>query len=441
MPNSRTLLKLVFLLALWSCSSDAQSPTQHWVGRQLAESSSQALVLNLTTSPDIKGTVDLPEFGASGVPASNLAVRSGNIHFELVGDNSTAVFDGAIRGDFIQGSWKEGAHTGRFELRLQPVVPSLIERSVVFANGGVRLSGSLLLPAGKGPFPALVLIQGAGPEPRSASRFMAEVFVQNGIAALIYDKRGVGGSSGDWQTSSFEDLAGDAVAGVNYLLTQPEIRRPHVGLMGSSQGGWIAPMAALLSTNVSFVIVKSAAGVTPEREELERTELLMHQRGFSAAETQDALGLYKQMIDYAFTGNGWEQLSAAQEKASHEKWGGYGIFPKDSWWFKFIKLNFRHDPIPVLQRLHCSVLVIFGGRDPNLPVDVSVLNVNKALASAPSGSLVVVFPKAGHDLRDVYTPGEPWSFGKFSSGYLDLVTSWVKAESPSSILPAPAVTH
>ncbi len=441
MPNSRMLLKLVVLVALWSRPTDAQSPTQHWVGLQLAEGGSQILILNLTTSPEMKGTVDLPEFGASGIPASNLAVRSGNIHFELVGDNSTAAFDGTIRGDLIQGSWREGAHSGRFELHLQPMGPSLIEKSVTFANGDVRLSGSLIVPAGKGPFPAVVLIQGAGPEPRSASRFMAEVFVQNGIAALTYDKRGVGESSGDWQTSSFEALAGDAVAGVNYLLTQPEISKSHVGLMGSSQGGWIAPMAAQLSPNISFVIVKSAAGVTPERQELERTERLMHERGFSAAETQDALELYQQMIDYAFTGNGWEQLSAAQEKASHENWGGYGIFPRDSWWFKFIKLNFRHDPIPVLQKLHCPVLVIFGGKDPDLPVDLSVLNVNKALASAPSGSLVVVFPKAGHDLRDVPAPGEAWSFGKFALGYLDLVTSWVKAESASSISSAPAVTH
>lgn len=435
------LLTLVLLASFWCRPGTAQSPAQHWAGRQMAESSSQALILNLTTYPEMKGTVDLPEFGASGIPASKLAVRSGNIHFELVGDSSTVVFDGTIRGNLIEGSWKEDAHAGRFELHLQPSGPSFIEKSVTFANGEVHLSGSLLLPGGKGPFPAVVLIHGAGPEPRSASRFMAEVFVQHGVAALIYDKRGVGESTGDWHTSSFEDLAADAVAGVNYLLTQPDISRSRIGLMGSSQGGWIAPMAALLSPKVSFVIVKSAAGVTPEQQELERTELLMRQRGFSAAETQEALGLYNQMIDYAFTGNGWEQLSAALEKASHEKWGGYGIFPKDSWWFKFIKLNFRHDPIPVLQELHCPALVIFGGKDPTLPVDVSIQNANKALADAPSGSLVVVFPKAGHDLRDVPFQGEPWSFGKFASGYLDLITSWVKAEGASSILPAPGVTH
>ena len=436
--NFRELLRLVLLIAVWSRPSDAQSPTQHWVGRQLAESGSQELILNLTTSPSLKGTVDLPEFGASGIPTSNLAMHSGNIHFELVGDNSTAVFDGTASGDLILGSWKEGEHKGRFELHLRPSGPSLIEKSVIFDNGDVRLSGYFLIPGGKGPFPAVVLIHGAGPESRSASRFMAEMFVQNGIAALIYDKRGVEQSSGDWQTSSFEDLAGDAVAGATYLLTQPEIDKSRIGMMGSSQGGWIAPMAAVRLPSIGFVIVKSAAGVTPEREELERTELLMHEQGFTPAETQDALALYKQMIDYAFTGNGWEQLSVAQEKASHEKWGGFGIYPRDSWWFKFIKLNFRHDPIPVMQKLHCRVLVIFGGKDPNLPVDVSVQNVNKALASGPSGSLVVVFPKAGHDLRDVAGLGEPWSFGKFASGYLDLVTSWVKAESASTAVPAPA---
>ena len=115
---------------------------------------------------------------------------------------------------------------------------------------------------------------------------------------------------------------------------------------------------------------------------------------------------------------------------------GTGFFAPDSASFRLM-----HDPIPVLQELHCPVLVIFGGKDPNLPVDVSVLNVNKALATAPSGSLVVVFPKAGHDLRDVPTPGEPWSFAKFASGYLDLVTSWVKDKSVSSVLPAPAASH
>ena len=196
-------------------------------------------------------------------------------------------------------------------------------------------------------------------------------------------------------------------------------------------------MAALLSPNISFVIVKSAAGVTPEQEELARTERSMRDRNLSPADTQEALALYKQMIDYSFTGSGWEPLSAAQEKASQAEWGGFGIFPRDSWWFKFIKLNFRHDPIPVLQQVRCPVLVIFGGKDPNLPVDASVLNVNQALAAHPSASLVAVFPSAGHDLRVLPTPRDRWSFPRFAPGYLDLLASWVKAQTSLSVSSAP----
>ncbi len=431
-------LTLLILLALGSRPALAQSWTQHWLGSQEADGSSQALILNLTPSPTPKGTVDLPDFGASGIPASNLTLASGNIHFELIGDNSTTVFEGSLLADVIQGSWKDGAHSGAFHLHLRPATAaSPIEKAVAFANRHVLLSGSFLIPGGKGPYPAIVLLHGAGAEARNASCFMAEFFVQRGVAALIYDKRGVGESAGDWKTSSFEDLAGDAVAAVNYLLSQPEINRSQIGLMGSSQGGWIAPMAALLSPNISFVIVKSAAGVTPEQEELARTERSMRDRNLSPADTQEALALYKQMIDYSFTGSGWEPLSAAQEKASQAEWGGFGIFPRDSWWFKFIKLNFRHDPIPVLQQVRCPVLVIFGGKDPNLPVDASVLNVNQALAAHPSASLVAVFPSAGHDLRVLPTPRDRWSFPRFAPGYLDLLASWVKAQTSLSVSSAP----
>jgi pimeloyl-ACP methyl ester carboxylesterase len=427
MPRSRMLVISLVLVALWYGPYQAYSATQHWVGSQSVESSAQAFILNLSMSMSGKSTVDLPDFGALDIPASKLLLSSGRIHFELIGDSSTAVFDGAVVRDVMEGSWKEGSREGRFELHLRRAAgPRLLEKPVAFSNGNVRLYGTLLTPTAKGPHPAVVFIQGAGDESRNASRFAAEFLIKHGIASLIYDKRGVGQSTGDWKTSSFEDLAKDAAAGVDYLLTQPQIAKSHIGLMGSSQGGWIAPMAALLRPDISFVIVKSAAGVTPEDEELGRTELLMHERGFSELETKEALGLYKQMINYAFTGEGWDELSLAQEKASHEKWGGYGIFPKDSWWFKFIKANFRHDPVPVLRKLNCPAMVIFGGKDPNLPVDVSVRNVDNALSASP-GSLVAVFPKAGHDLRLVPMPNEPWTFSKFAPGYLDLLASWVQA--------------
>src|ERR1035441_2037796 len=82
-------LTLLILLTIRSHQTQAQSATQHWIGSQTGDGDSQALVLNLTMSPIMKGTVDLPDFGALGIPASNLTLRSANIHFELIGDNST----------------------------------------------------------------------------------------------------------------------------------------------------------------------------------------------------------------------------------------------------------------------------------------------------------------------------------------------------------------
>src|SRR5207244_2077563 len=177
-----------------------------------------------------------------------------NIHFELIGDTSTAIFDGVIRADTIEGSWREGTHNGRFELHAQAQsAKNHDEQEVVFSNNNVRLSGSILIPHVGGQHPAIVFIHGSGPESRDASRFLAEVFVSRGIAALIYDKRGVGSSTGDWRDSSFDDLAKDALAAVEYLKNRPDINSSRIGLMSSSQGGWVAPITASLSADVRFV--------------------------------------------------------------------------------------------------------------------------------------------------------------------------------------------
>jgi len=103
-------------------------------------------------------------------------------------------------------------------------------------------SGTLLIPQQTKPSPAIIFVQGAGPDARSASQFLAQDFATHGVAALIYDKRGAGASTGDWKHASFEDLAGDVQAAIGFLKRRPDINPHQIGLMGSSQGGWIAPI-------------------------------------------------------------------------------------------------------------------------------------------------------------------------------------------------------
>jgi len=406
--------------------------SEDWDGRRTTDGKSQSIVLHIERSESAEGaTVDLPEFGASDIPASKFKMADGRFHFELVGDASTAVFDGTIGGDTIQGSWKEGDRAGSFELkRLRQAHQALREEDVSFKNGDVKLAGSLLLPRGHVPAPAIIFVQGAGPETRFASRFLAEFFVKRGVAALIYDKRGTGASTGDWKHSSFDDLAGDVMASASFLTSRPEIDPARIGLMGSSQGGWIAPMAAIRTPNLAFVIVKSAAAVTPEEQELARVETQMRADGDSPADIEEALTLYGHAIAYARSGEGWDSLANEIGADSQKKWAFFDIgTPKDYWFFDQIRLNFGHDPIPVLQEVKSPLLVIFGGEDDDgPPLQNSLGRLLEAMRGGGKSAKLEVFPAAGHDLRVIPAKGQAWDFPRFALGYLDSLASWVKLQ-------------
>jgi alpha/beta superfamily hydrolase len=309
----------LFLLpgAVWSQSA----APEYWEGSRSNAGKSQALVMRVEHSgSSSKASVDLPEFGALSIPAAAFSMGESKVHFELIGDASNAVFEGKLAAGAIRGTWNEGAQGGEFQLRRgQDTRAGVREEAVSFPSGEVRLAGTLLLPAEHNPAAAIVFVQGAGPETRNASRFLAEFFVKLGVAALIYDKRGAGASTGDWKHSSFDDLAGDAVEAVNYLKSRREVDPLRIGLMGTSQGGWIAPMAAVRSADVHFVIAKSAAGVDPEEQELARLEMQMRSDGNRPEDIKEAVELYRQMIAYARTGHGWEELvGGAEDRVAKE---------------------------------------------------------------------------------------------------------------------------
>ena len=129
---------------------------------------------------------------------------------------------------------------------------------VAFSSGKVILKGTLLKPIGDGPFPALVFLPGSG---ESSHRTNYKPFVEEvletplagqGIAIMYFDKRGVGGSGGNWRKSDFYQRAEDAIAAIRYLKTLQEIDSNRIGVIGHSQGGWIAMMCAGLYRQAAF---------------------------------------------------------------------------------------------------------------------------------------------------------------------------------------------
>lgn len=149
----------------------------------------------------------------------------------------------------------------------KPPFPYFVEE-VSYGNCEISLSGTLTLPITTGPFPAVILIHGSSRLDRDETMLghkpflvLSDHFTRHGIAVLRFDKRGVGKSTGIYDTATTEDFCDDVAKGVEYLKSRPEIIREQIGLVGHSEGGLIAPMLAAKSDDVGFIVLMAGPGV------------------------------------------------------------------------------------------------------------------------------------------------------------------------------------
>jgi fermentation-respiration switch protein FrsA (DUF1100 family) len=133
------------------------------------------------------------------------------------------------------------------------------QRELHFESGDATLVGTLHVPGGDGPYPALVMLQGSGDSDRDSNGYfppIREHFLRRGLAVFSFDKPGCGASSGDWRRRALRDRA------------QLEIDARAVGLWGQSQGGWTVPLAAMLAPEIPFIIPQSCPSLTPDEQAL-----------------------------------------------------------------------------------------------------------------------------------------------------------------------------
>jgi fermentation-respiration switch protein FrsA (DUF1100 family) len=173
---------------------------------------------------------------------------------------------------------------------LFPILAALAEQpyaveDVSFQNGKTSLAGRLYLPKSGGSLPAVIFTHGSGPSGKDNPRYIteAEFLVKSGIAVLLYDKRGVEGSTGNWKTASFQDLASDAVAAFQYLQTRSEIAKSKIGFRGASQSGYILPVAAATAKGIAFLVLLSPPMVKPYEQVLFDVESQLRTKEFSEA--------------------------------------------------------------------------------------------------------------------------------------------------------------
>ena len=300
-----------------------------------------------------------------------------------------------------------------------------------FASGDVQLTGTLISPADGSRHPAIVLVHGSGAENREYMLPWARFLIRRGMAVLAYDKRGVGGSTGDWNTASFDDLAGDVVAAFEYLKTRSDIDGGNIGLLGISQAGWIMPLAAVRAKDIAFLISVSGAGVSVAETTIDQTKNELSALGTPPQLVEEIVGLLTLQYQYARTGQGWDEYAAMRAKVS-AKMGGAAppTIPgtRDDPYWQFIRRIYFYDPGPTLRQLRVPVLAIFGELDNNIVAEKNKAAWEAALKAAGHTDYTLrILPKANHAQFEakVGSNAEGPSLQRFVPIYFTTVQDWL----------------
>ena len=262
---------------------------------------------------------------------------------------------------------------------------SELEYSEIFfenENENIELAGMLFLPEGEGPFPIAIVIHGSGPSRRNSVWYLsvAKHLQDNGIAVLLPDKRGCEKSKGKWVGADFDKLATDATSAIKYIQNQNGINFSIIGLIGMSQGGWIAPVAATKTEDVSFVASISGATVTTD-------EQLLHEEIHNIAP-----------YTYKFIAKMIAPITSNQIK-------------KREYFLPFVGF----DPIPYWKRIDVPVFIGYGENDKNVPIDACLKRLQD---NGLDHFKIKTYPQGGHGIINVDTK-------EMSKDYLDDLTKFI----------------
>jgi pimeloyl-ACP methyl ester carboxylesterase len=403
--------------------------------------------------------------GQTGVPLQNASYEASRVYFELPAPQGKATFDGEHSGEEITGTFSQAGVEGTFTLARgeavieeeEPAEPlPYDEEEVTFTNEDLKFAGTLTLPDASGPHPAVVMITGSGPQNRDEEvfgfkifRVIADHFTRNGIAVLRYDDRGVGGSTGKNSDGTSEAFATDALAAIRFLKTRPDINSGQIGLVGHSEGGIVAPIAASRSDDVTFAVLIAGTSVTGAEILYEQGALIAKANGATEEDLVEMRDGQTRTFKAIRTGQGWEELEAqAREQVAKsleempEEDRAKISDPEEhinnvvntqlagvkTPWFKYF---LDHDPKVALRKTKVPVLAIFGELDLQVPPSQNLAPMEQALKESGNEDYTIhVFPKANHLFQEA-TTGSPTEYGglpkEFVPGFLELMTEWIQA--------------
>lgn len=386
---------------------------------------------------EFSATMDSYDQGATGIPVKSVEVSGETIKFNVTAVAGTyeGKWVGADAG--IEGTWKQSSLSLPLNLKRgeapkvnrpqepKPPFPYDAE-DVEFTNptaDGVKLAGTLTLPRGGNSLAAAILISGSGPQDRDEALMghkpflvLADHLTRAGIAVLRYDDRGFAKSTGSFATATSENFVGDALAAVSYLKKRKEIDPKKIGVIGHSEGGIVGPWAASKSNDIAFVVMIAGPGVTGEEILYEQAGLLAKAGGASDEAVKAQRKIQETLFALVRENLKDDELVARAQKVFDEELSKLpeaaqlGLTKEaiaqqakqvNSPWFK---LFLKHDPVPVLKKVHVPVLAINGEKDLQVPPKQNLPVIEKTLRDAGNKDVTVMeLPALNHMLQTATT--------------------------------------
>lgn len=440
-----------------------------WAGELHIGGTSLRLVMRISKGADgsLAAKLDSPDQNAKDIPVKSVTVVDGKVKADVT------VIGGVYEGDLneksleIKGNWKQGGQSFPLNLKKTNKVPERTklnrpqvpkkpypyeEEVVTFENktAGVKLEGTLTKPKTGGPFPAVLLVAGSGPNQRDEEilehpvfKVLADYLTRNGFAVLRYDKRGVGKSTGSYSKATTRDFADDALAGVAYLESLKEIQPKNVSAIGHSEGGLIVPILATES-DVKSIVMMAGPGIDGGQIMELQGALINKAEGMPDKDVEAFRHRQKEIFAAIREAKDDADLNARLDKVAAETKASMSAedlkkpeveqsFAQarkvyTSIWTKYF---ITYDPVPTLKKVKCPVLALNGEKDLQVPIDANLPVIEAALKEGGNTDYTIKrLPNLNHLFQTCKT-GSPTEYGKIeetlSPKALKIMTDWLKA--------------
>ena len=456
------IIFIVIVLVLGISASYAEDRVAgHWEGHIEIPGQPIAVKVNFAIDEsDWRGTIDIPAQGAKGLPLSEIHVAEEGegmrVKFSIRGVPGNPTFDGTLQGGVINGTFSQGGVTFGFRLSREivsdpvrpqepkPPFPYQIEE-VAFQNGDINLAGTLTVPQGDGPFPAVLLISGSGLQDRDETVFghkpfwvLADHLSRAGIAVLRVDDPGIGKSTPHPEPPTTADFATDVEAGVTFLKRDDRIGT--VGLIGHSEGGIIAAIVASRRDDIGFVVLMAGPGVPGAELLLKQNERIFDGMGIVGERKETLLTLLDRLFTTLTSDMTEDEMRQQVDEIVRKQFEINGIPPAQqdetqvqaaveqvlNPWMRYF---LAFDPRPALEATRVPVLALNGELDVQVDAEQNLTAIDAALEKGGNHNVTLhrlpkhnhLFQRAKTGLINEYVVIEE----TLSPEVLDLIRDWI----------------